>query len=87
MTIHTWPDGTIRSNANAFSVLYEVRPVPVLSAEDAKRLYNRNKKREQYARQAAARVNRDTRVDAPNQADKDRTAAIDGRYAFHGSDR
>ncbi len=87
MTIHTWPDGTIRSNFNAFSILYESRPVPVMDAAEAKRIYNRNKKREQYARQAAERVNRNTRVDAPSQADKDRTASVAGRHAFHGSEK
>ena len=41
-----------------FAILYEVRTPPQLSEAEAKRIYNRYKKREQYARQAATRVNR-----------------------------
>ena len=42
-----------------FAILYAPRLQPELSELEAKRIYNRNKKREQYAREAALRVNRD----------------------------
>lgn len=48
----------IPAGHNAFCILAETRPQPELSEAEAKRIYNRDKKREQYAREAATRVNR-----------------------------
>ena len=41
-----------------FAILFEARTPPQLSEAEAKRIYNRDKKREQYDREAATRVNR-----------------------------
>ncbi len=91
-----WPDGTTRSNANAFSILYEPRRIPDSARTPKKRSPQPSKAKQsaisletpqERALRIALRVNRNTHFDHPTQADKDRTASVAGRHAFHGSEK
>lgn len=42
---------------------------------------------QERALRIALRVNRNTHFDHPTQADKDRTASVAGRFAFHESEK
>ena len=83
----TWPDGTPRSAGNAFDVLYTGRCTgpKVPTKEDIARERNRaNTAKHNAVRAAKARILRDNHnhsfaVSLPSQADRDKTARIQGR--------
>ena len=70
-----WPDGTARSNANAFSILYEPRCIP-----DSARA------KQKTGPKPVLRVNKNTYTPT-TQADRDRNAAIGGRGPMNSKDQ